>query len=169
VLLSFQVPEQEGLVVLNNMRRVSAAPVLILAPRKDSDSTVRWLDTGADDYIATPAHLPELLARVETAARRRPRGLCSAGMGQILVDLDARTVTTAGRKVDLTKTEFDVLAVLARNIGVAVSRRKIMNSVWGTTGSSISQSLYVHLNGVRTKLGHPTALQTVRGFGYRLR
>jgi DNA-binding response OmpR family regulator len=89
-------------------------------------------------------------------------------MGQILVDLDARTVEIAGRKVDLTKTEFDVLAVLARSAGVAVSRKKIMNTVWGTTGSSISQALYVHLNGMRTKLGHPAALQTVRGFGYRL-
>jgi DNA-binding response OmpR family regulator len=84
------------------------------------------------------------------------------------IDLDARRVSTDGGEIELTAKEFDILAVLARNQGVAVSRQRLLDEVWGDAYLAVSRSLDVHLTGLRAKLGRPGLVATIRGFGFRL-
>ena len=170
VLLDMGLPDVDGMDVLVRLRRVSAVPVIVLTARGDERSVVRGLRAGADDWLVKPVRLGELLARVEVVTRRRP-GRRPAGArvvtgGDLVVDLAARTVTVAGAGVAVTRTEFDVLAVLCSRAGESVSRERIVDAVWGYAPGS-SRSLDVHLAQLRAKLGRPGAIATVRGHGYR--
>jgi DNA-binding response OmpR family regulator len=132
---------------------------------------VRGLRLGADDYLVKPVRLRELLARMETVARRAAAaapGPAVAEVGDLRVDLQARRATVGGRELALTTKEFDVLAVLARRPGEAVSRQRMMDEVWGDAYLAVSRSLDVHLSTLRSKLDRPGLVQTIRGFGFRL-
>ncbi|WP_028924697.1 response regulator transcription factor [Pseudonocardia acaciae] len=171
VLLDLGLPDIDGLDVLRKLRRVSNVPVLVLTARGDERSVVRGLRSGADDYLVKPVGLRELLARVDAVTRRvnlteRQDGV--AAVGELSVDLRARTVRLGADPVTLTAKEFDVLAVLARNAGVAVSRQQIMDEVWGDAYLAVSRTLDVHMATLRAKLDRPRMLRTIRGFGYRL-
>ncbi|MEP9416051.1 response regulator transcription factor [Gordonia sp. VNQ95] len=172
VLLDLGLPDQDGLDVLRQLRQVSGVPVIILTARGDERSVVRGLRLGADDYLVKPARFAELTARIDTVARRAPRARETpqpqtlAG-GGVAIDLDARTAVVDGRDIDLTTKEFDILAVLVRNAGAAVSRQQLMDQVWGDAFVAVSRSLDVHMTGLRSKLSRPGLITTVRGFGYR--
>lgn len=172
VLLDLGLPDMDGLEVLRKLRKVSSVPVLVLTARGDERSVVRGLRSGADDYLVKPVRLRELLARVEAVTRRaaaqtsEPKRVVE--VGDIAVDLEARLVRVADKPVPLTTKEFDVLAVLARGAGVAVSRQQIMDEVWGDAYLAVSRSLDVHMTTLRAKLDRPEMLRTIRGFGYRL-
>lgn len=171
ILLDLGLPDVEGLEVLRKLRRVSVVPVLVLTARGDERSVVRGLRCGADDYVVKPVRLGELLARIEVVTRRAAaRGDSPqrvVRVADVCVDLDGRTVEVAGEQVRLTTKEFEVLAVLARRAGTAVSRQQIMDEVWGDAYLAVSRSLDVHLATLRAKLGRPALLSTIRGFGYR--
>lgn len=177
VLLDLGLPDIDGLQVLRKLRRVSSVPVVVLTARGGERAVVRGLRSGADDYLVKPVGLRELLARVDAVTRRvNPPAAGPGGAGgtpvvqveDLSVDLDARAVWAGGRVVELTAKEFDVLAVLARHRGVAVSRQQIMDEVWGDAYLAVSRSLDVHMTTLRAKLDRPVMLTTIRGFGYRL-
>ncbi|MFW0794898.1 response regulator transcription factor [Gordonia sp. CPCC 205515] len=173
VLLDLGLPDQDGLDVLRQLRQVSSVPVIILTARGDERSVVRGLRMGADDYLVKPARFGELLARIEVVRRRA--GAVNAAeesdstivSGDVEVDLDAHTVTVGSVDVTLTAKEFEILAVLLRNPGAAVSRQQLMDEVWGDAFVAVSRSLDVHMTGLRSKLGRPGLIVTIRGFGYR--
>lgn len=172
VLLDLGLPDQDGLEVLRQLRQVSALPVIVLTARGDERSVVRGLRLGADDYLVKPARFAELVARIESVSRRAARTEPDAVQrivtsGDVVVDLDARVATVAGHDIELTAKEFDILAVLVRGAGAAVSRAALMDQVWGDAFVAVSRSLDVHMTGLRTKLGRPGLIATVRGFGYR--
>ncbi|WP_329233419.1 response regulator transcription factor [Streptomyces canus] len=173
LLLDLGLPDTDGLDVLRKLRTVSDMSVVVLTARGDERSVVRGLRLGADDYLVKPVRLKELLARIEavtrrTAARSGFSSLLTVRVGDVAVDLDARRVKVAGAEVELTTKEFDVLAVLAARAGTAVSREQLLDEVWGDAYQAVSRSLDVHLTQLRTKLGRPGLLTTIRGFGYRL-
>ena len=171
VLLDMGLPDLDGMDVLARLRRVSTVPVIVLTARGDERSVVRGLRTGADDWIVKPVRLGELLARIEVVARRRPGPRPARARvvtaGDLAVDLAARTVTVAGAHVAVTRTEFDVLAVLCARAGESVSREMVLDAVWGDAFAASSRSLDVHLAQLRAKLGRPGSITTVRGYGYR--
>jgi DNA-binding response OmpR family regulator len=172
VLLDLGLPDQDGLEVLRKLRKIDPVPVLVLTARGDERTVVRGLRLGADDYLVKPVRLAELLARIDAVARR------SAARSQepddvvrvsdVEIDLQSRQVVVGGREISLTTKEFDVLAVLARRPGTAVSRQQLMDEIWGNAFVAVSRTLDVHLTQLRAKLDRPGLLHTIRGFGYRL-
>jgi DNA-binding response OmpR family regulator len=171
VLLDLGLPDMDGIDVVRDLRKVSAVPVIILTARDDERSVVRGLRSGADDYLVKPARMSELLARIEAVRRRTahadPKSTSRREFGDIIIDLELRTARVGGSEIALTTKEFDLLAVLVDNPGAAVSRQELMDRVWGNAFIAVSRSLDVHLTALRSKLGRPGLIETIRGFGYR--
>jgi len=172
VLLDLGLPDQDGLEVLRKLRRIDPVPVLVLTARGDERTVVRGLRLGADDYLVKPVRLAELLARIDAVARRSAARAQEPDdvvrVSDVEIDLQGRQVLVGGRQISLTTKEFDVLAVLARRPGTAVSRQQLMDEVWGNAFVAVSRTLDVHLTQLRAKLDRPGLLHTIRGFGYRL-
>ncbi|GHI97657.1 MULTISPECIES: response regulator transcription factor [Streptomyces] len=172
LLLDLGLPDVDGLEVLRRLRAVSDLSVVVLTARGDERSVVRGLRLGADDYLVKPVRLTELLARIEAVTRRTaaqaPPAARTVRVGDVEILLDARQVRVDGTEIELTAKEYDVLAVLARRTGTAVSREQVLDEVWGDANHAVSRSLDVHLTQLRAKLGRPELLTTIRGFGFRL-
>jgi DNA-binding response OmpR family regulator len=171
VILDLGLPDADGLDVLRQLRRISLVPVIVLTARDDERTIVRALRSGADDYLVKPARMVQLLARMEAVARRVHRKDAEPDteetFGDVVVNRASRTVTVAGEDISLTTKEFELLAVLVEHPGTAVSREQLMDRIWGDAYVGASRSLDVHLNALRRKLGRPSLIETVRGFGYR--
>ncbi len=173
VLLDLGLEDMDGLEALRRLRAVSDVPAIVVTARGDERSTVRALRLGADDYLVKPVRMHELLARIEAVARRRGGPDAGAGAADVVIvddvriDLAAHRVSTTAGDVALTPTEHALLAVLARRVGVAVSRQQILDEVWGDAYAATSRSYDVHLAQVRQKLPGLT-ITTIRGFGCRL-
>ncbi|CAN3702068.1 Sensory transduction protein regX3 [Microbacterium sp. MM2322] len=169
VLLDLGLEDMDGLDVLRQLREVSQLPVIVVTARGDERSTVRALSLGADDYLVKPVRLHELLARLLAVTRRYspPDEPQRVRVGSVEIDIDAHRVHAADREVALTPNEFGILYALARRAGQAVSRRQILDEVWGDAYVASSRSFDVHLGQVRQKLPEVT-ITTIRGLGYRL-
>ncbi|PRX06299.1 UNVERIFIED_ORG: DNA-binding response OmpR family regulator [Actinomadura viridilutea] len=177
VLLDLGLPDMDGLDMLRRLRRVSAVPVIVITARTEERAVLRGLRAGADDYLVKPFKIMELLARMDAVARRSAPVRGAGGRspaadlveaGDVRIDLRAREVVVDGRPVALTRREFDVLALLAREPGVVRSREEILDAVWGDAFLAASRSLDVHIAGIRAKTGRPGLIRTLRGTGYRL-
>jgi len=173
VLLDLGLPDMDGLEVLRTLRRASAVPVIIMTARDSDGAVVLGLRAGADDYLVKPVRKAVLLARIQAVMRRVHRGEGDASAqgsvvaGPVTIDRERRDVTVDGKPQALTKTEFQIVAMLAARQGEAVSREELMLEVWGTAVVGRSRSLDYFIGQIRAKLaGLP--LQTVRGFGFRL-
>ncbi|WP_219418065.1 response regulator transcription factor [Pseudonocardia nigra] len=176
VLLDLGLPDVDGVDVCRAIRDVSEVPVIVVSARGEVDDRILGLHSGADDYLVKPYDVGELVARVHAVCRRKPTGT-SAGtggsggtltVGDVAIDLDRYAVTVAGAPVALTRKEFQVLAVLVRAKGVVCTRSQIVAEVWGRPWAGANRTLDVHVATLRTKLGRPELIQTVRGVGYRL-
>jgi DNA-binding response OmpR family regulator len=170
VLLDLALPDIHGLEVLRMLRKVASTPVIVLTATGDERSVVRGLHLGADDYLVKPVRLAELLARIRAVTRRAAPSVSPdvVRVRDLEINLAARRITADGREIDLTPKEFDILAVLARDHGVAVSRQRLLDEVWGDAYLAVSRSLDVHLTQLRAKLNRPGLVSTIRNFGYRL-
>jgi DNA-binding response OmpR family regulator len=173
VLLDLGLPDMDGLEVLRTLRRASTVPVIIMTARDSDGAVVLGLRAGADDYLVKPVRKAVLLARIQAVMRRVHRGEGDAAVqgpvvaGPVTIDRERRDVTVDGKPQALTKTEFQIVAMLAARQGEAVSREELMLEVWGTAVVGRSRSLDYFIGQIRAKLaGLP--LQTVRGFGFRL-
>jgi DNA-binding response OmpR family regulator len=172
VLLDLGLPDVDGADLCVRLRRRSGVPVIVVTARGDLPSRVQGLRRGADDYVVKPFSLAELLARIEAVLRRThaaaPGPESVVTVGDVEIDLSARRVTVAGEPVALTRKEFEILAALARAPGAAVDRQRLLVEVWETDWAGMSRTLDVHVATLRSKLGRPDVVQTVRGVGYRL-
>jgi two-component system response regulator MtrA len=170
IVLDLMLPGTYGMDLLKRYRQKSEVPVLILSARDDTADKIRGLRLGADDYVTKPFFPEELLARIH-ACLRRPNLSASERfvVGAIVVDLERREVTLAGSPVSLTPVELEILSVLARRKGAAVTREALVEAALDPAQDSSRRTLDVHISRLRNKLGeHAEQLQTVWGIGYRL-
>jgi DNA-binding response OmpR family regulator len=172
VLLDLRLPDIDGLDVCRQLRERSRVPIIVLTARGEETDRVVGLELGADDYVVKPYGLRELIARIR-AVMRRAAALGGANgplrAGELEVDERSRRATLAGRELELTPKEFELLATLARDPGAAVSRQRLLAEVWQTSWYGSSKTIDVHVAALRRKLGDPGWIETVRGVGFRLR
>jgi two-component system, OmpR family, KDP operon response regulator KdpE len=178
ILLDLGLPDQDGLVFLQQLRGWSAIPVIVISARGREQDKVEALDGGADDYLTKPFGVPELLARVRVALRHEARAEASeAGgtftAGDLVVDLAFRRVRVHGEEVHLTPNEYQLLAVLIRYAGRVVTHRQLLKEAWGAAYVGQTQYLRVFVGQLRHKIesdpARPRLLTTEPGVGYRLR
>jgi len=170
LLLDVSMPNVDGLTVCRTVRsKGDDTPILMLTARHEVDDRVAGLDAGADDYLVKPFALEELLARVRARLRTSVVDDGSLTVGDLVMDLEGRRVDRAGRVLDLSRTEFDLLEVLVLNAGVVLGRDVIYERVWGGELESESKTLDVYVGYLRKKLeagGASRLVHTVRGMGY---
>lgn len=171
VLLDLGLPDGDGLDVCQALRErfdMADAAILVVTARGQERQRVAGLRRGADDYIVKPLAMEELLARME-AVLRRTRGTRAAVLtgGPVRLDLAAREATFAGAIMALTRKEFDLLVALVREAGAVLSHERLMLTVWQTAWQGNRRTLEVHVGTLRSKLGNPDLIETVRGVGYR--
>jgi two-component system response regulator RegX3 len=172
VLLDLRLPDMDGFDVCRELRARSQVPIIVVSARGEEVDRVVGLELGADDYVVKPFGLRELVARIRAVSRRagsRAEPRRELRVGALVVDSRARTAAVDGRELALTAKEFDLLALLARDAGAVVERRRILEEVWQTTWYGSSKTVDVHVAALRKKLGDPAWIETVRGVGLRLR
>ena len=173
VILDVGLP---GIDALEVCRRVRAddpnVAIIFLTARDEEVDRVLGLELGADDYVSKPFSPREMAARVKAQLRRAGAGAAPAAtvttIGDVEVDLGRHEVRVAGRPVTLATQEFDLLALLCRNRGLALSRRQILDGAWGEHWVGDERTVDVHVRQLRRKLGDDLPLATVWGVGYRL-
>ncbi|MEU4017194.1 response regulator transcription factor [Microbacterium sp. NPDC028030] len=174
VLLDLGLPDIDGVDLCRRIRGRSEVPIVIVTARNQVAERIKGLRAGADDFVVKPYDVHELLARIEAVTRRsRPmRSESDARVrlldGALEIDLVSRQVLAEGVPVDLTRKEFDIVAVLARYPGVAVPKERLIREVWNTDWRGFGHSLEVHVGAIRKKTGARSVIETVRGVGYRL-
>lgn len=162
--------EIDGIELVRRVRRESTVPIIMLADGRDEAAHIAALDAGADDFVVWPVSLPQLSARMR-AQLRRARGFAVEETvlraGELELDFDARRCTTAGRAVELTRREFDLLGALLRYPGRIHTREQLLELVWGTDSIS-PKTIDGHVAALRHKLGSAITIATLRGLGYML-
>jgi DNA-binding response OmpR family regulator len=171
VILDVGLPgARDGFEVCREIRSRSSVPVLFLTARDDEVDRILGLELGADDYLVKPFSPRELVARVRAILRRTREGPAPQdviAVEGLEVDLRRREARRAGEVVALTTREFDLLAFLANNVGLALSRQQLLDGVWGTDWYGDDRTVDVHVAQLRKKLGSDLPLATVWGVGYR--
>ena len=173
IVLDLVLPDISGVEVCRELRRWTGVPIVVLSAVGDERQKVAALDAGADDYITKPFGIEELLARLRAAFRRvAPNAEPVIRVGDLAVDLDRSITTIAGEPVALTRTEFALLSVFARNAGKLLTHSALLREVWGPEYQAESQYLHVHISHLRAKLEpdrtRPRYILTEPGAGYRM-
>jgi two-component system, OmpR family, response regulator len=173
VVLDVMLPGLDGFAVCQELRRAARwVPVLMLTARSEVADRIRGLDAGADDYLVKPFDFGELLARLRALVRRSPaERAATLAVGDLRFDSAMRTVTRAGREVELTAREFQVLELLARNAGQVVSRPQLLEEIWDDDCDGSANVVDVYIGYLRKKLEDPAGpqlIRTVRGIGFML-
>ncbi len=167
ILLDIMLPEINGYELLEYIRP-TGTPVIFLSAKSGVDDRIRGLKLGADDYIAKPFQIGELLARVEALLRRCGRHSRRLIFADVEIDLPSRTVRKAGQEVELTVKEFDLLVELIQNKNVALYRERLYEKVWGEPYMGDTRTLDSHIQRLRRKLDWDRYIRTVFRIGYRL-
>ena len=175
IVLDLGLPDMDGKTVIVRARQTSDTPIIVLSAREQEAEKIAALDLGANDYVAKPFGIAELLARVRAALRPRRSQSPDAPLlriGDIVIDVPAHRVTRADAPVVLTPKEFDLLLLLARNAGRVVTHRQLLAHVWGPAHVADTQYLRVFIGQLRAKLeanpAEPTLIATEPGVGYRM-
>jgi two-component system OmpR family response regulator len=166
IVLDVMLPRLDGWELLERLRAKKKTPVLMLTARDAPKDRVRGLDTGADDYLIKPFDLPELLARVRALIRRAAgQAQPHVELGEVSIDIRARTVRRGGESVTLTAREYAILEYLALHRGEVVTRTALYEHLFDESDDTLSNLLDVHVFSIRKKLGHEL-ITTRRGQGY---
>jgi two-component system response regulator PrrA len=171
IVLDVVLPDLDGRTVARRLRAGgSDTPICILSARDEVADRVAGLQAGADDYLVKPFAVEELVARLHALLRRRPPQPDGAlAVGDLRIDPAARTAAHAGRPLELTRREFDLLEALARHAGIVLTRDQLLELVWGYDWPADGNVVDVFVGYLRRKLGEPRLIHTVRGVGFVLR
>jgi two-component system response regulator MtrA len=173
VLLDVMLPGLDGIEVCKLIRAESMVPIIMLSAKGDTHDVVLGLEAGADDYIVKPfRHASELVARIRTRLRRTNADVSGLlTIGDLAIDVNAHEVSRGGKKIALTRLEFDLLVALAKEPGRVFSRDSLLGEVWGYRHSTDTRLVNVHVQRLRSKVEHnpenPKIVMTVRGVGYK--
>ena len=169
VVLDIGLPGMDGFDVCRQIRARSSVPIIMLTARDEEPDRVAGLELGADDYVPKPFSPRELVARIKAILRRTepPPQAHELRLGDVAVDLDGREAAVAGRAVELTAKEFDLLAYFVECPGIVLSRDRLLDRVWGMSYPGGTRTVDVHVGQLRRKLGRPELIRTVRGAGYK--
>jgi two-component system KDP operon response regulator KdpE len=174
VVLDLGLPDIDGKSVVKKVREWSQVPIIILTARDQEQEKIEALDAGADDYLTKPFSVGELMARMRVSLRRsahaenEPVITC----GDLAVDIAQRRVTVGEREVKLTPTEYDIIKVLAQNVGKVMTHKQLLKAVWGTAFNEDTHYIRVYIGQLRRKIEEnptqPRYIITESGVGYRL-
>ena len=181
VLLDVELPDGSGYDVARTLRERSKVPIIMLTARGEETDRIVGLELGADDYIVKPFSAREVAARIRAALRRTGDGAPAPAppatrdgaieIGPVRVDPARRAASVGGAEVDLTRKEFELLALLMSEPGAVISRERLIDEVWDTNWFGSTKTLDVHVSSLRRKLGddsqNPRFIHTVRGVGFR--
>ena len=174
VVLDLTLPDIDGIEVCRELREWMSSPILILSVRDNEADKIAALDTGADDFLTKPFSAGELLARLRALRRRAAVQVsppASIETGDLCIQLARREVTLQGKEIPLTRTEFEILAMLARNSNCVVTSKTLMEHIWGDEAMDDAQRLRVHMSNLRKKIEPhstiPRYIHTEPGVGYR--
>ena len=178
VLLDVMLPRMSGIDVCRRIRSLDDTPVIMVSARREEIDTVVGLEVGADDYVAKPYRVRELVARMRTVMRRgrarmarSPNGAATLSIGNVTVDRDRHEVTVAGELERMPLKEFEVLALLMENAGFVVTRQTLIDRVWGFDYVGNTKTLDVHIKRLRSRIerdpADPERIVTIRGLGYK--
>ena len=177
MILDWNLPDINGPEICKIVRaRPSDVPILMLTGRATPNEVAKGLSSGADDYLAKPFSVVEMIARVQALLRRASKDVLSSASGQLIidtliVDLDSKEVIKDGKSIDLSPKEFALLKVLMQNAGKTLSTETLLNRIWGQDFSGDVKTVAVHIRWLRQKLEndpkHPQLLETVQRSGYR--
>ncbi len=175
IILDLMLPGMDGLEICRKVRASSDVPIIMLTARNDDIDKIVGLELGADDYLTKPFNPRELLARVKAILRRTQREPSNAAaesaitIGNLTIHPERRAVEVDGQAIDLRMKEFDLLLLLARNIGKVFTRERLLEVVWGYDFAGETRTVDVHVAHLRHKLaGMSASIETVWGVGYKL-
>lgn len=174
ILLDIMMPEMDGHEFMRVHRREQSTPIILLTAKVEEDDKIIGLELGADDYVTKPFSPRELLARVRAVLRRGTQSTAKSNrlrVADVLLDFDHYLVEVAGKRIDLTRSEFDLLAILMAAPGRAYSRFDLLDKLQGTTFEGSARTVDVHIKNLRGKIEanprQPRYVETVYGVGYR--
>lgn len=171
VLLDLMLPELDGFEVTRRLREIADVPVIMITARSEEAHRVTGLELGADDYVTKPFSPLEVVARVRAVLRRtagEATAMRTIAVGEVEIEPESRRVTRAGREVDLTRLEFDLLTELATHPRVVFTRERLLETVWGYQSAVGAKTVDVHVANLRRKLGDDIGIVAVRGVGYKI-
>jgi two-component system KDP operon response regulator KdpE len=174
VILDLGLPDLDGQKVIARIREGSEVPIIVLSVRSKDQEKVIALDRGANDYVTKPFSIEELLARIRVALRTKPEQEEASEfvVGELIVDVPRRKVSVSGQEIKLTRKEFDLLRMLAKNAGRIVTHRHILREVWGPAHEDDVHYLRIYIGHLRQKLNddpaNPKFIESEPGVGYRL-
>ncbi len=176
IILDLMLPEKGGLEVAKEIRQESEVPIIMLTAKTEEADRVTGLEIGADDYVTKPFSLRELAARIKAVLRRSKGDLGRQDLihrGKLTIDTESHQVKFDGKELDLTPTEFDLLAALARKPGRAFTRKNLLEEIGHFPGEGVKRKIDTHVKNLRKKLSEssdrPRFIETVHGVGYRFR
>lgn len=171
ILLDLGLPDRDGLELFGRLRAISTVPIIMVTARGDEEDRVEGLNLGADDYVAKPFGMSELVARIHAVLRRTT----SREWDDVVQELDGvainrrlRTVSVDGEDVDLTPKEYGILEFLTRDPGAVITRQELLDGVWGPHWYGTTKMIDVHVASLRRKLGLAHFIETHRGVGFRI-
>ncbi len=176
LILDLMLPDLDGMEVCKQLRQESGRynfPIIMLTAKDEELDKILGLELGADDYITKPFSIREVIARVKAVLRRskvdkQPQAIQVDG--ELIIDLEKYQVTVNNKPVDLTRTEFNLLKILAENRGIVYSRDRLLDLLWGNDKIVLTRTIDVHIKNLREKLGATGAkIDSIRGVGYRFK